>query len=165
MINKIISGFKARVKDENEPLSILLVEDNLAHAELVQRSLENHRVANKIYHVGDGKAALAYLFRRGIFADERKSPRPHIILLDLRLPKVGGLEVLRQIKASDELKHIPVVVLTTSGAKKDIAQAYDSDVNGYVKKPLDFEEFERLMDEFGFFWLGWNRTAVSEEAA
>ena len=141
-----------------KPLTILLVEDNPAHAELVQRSLENHRIANKIYHVADGKAALAYLFRQGIYADAKRSPRPHMIVLDLRLPKVGGLEVLRQIKVSEQLKHIPVVVLTTSSTEQDMMRAYERNANAYVIKPLDFAEFKRLMDEMGYFWLQWNRT-------
>ena len=165
MINKIIPSLRSRKKAVGKPLSILLVEDNPAHAELVRRSLESHRIANKIYHVGDGKAALAYLFRQGAFLDERRSPRPHIILLDLRLPKIGGLEVLRQVKTSEELKHIPVVILTTSAAERDMAWAYECNANGYVVKPLDFEKFKQLMDELGYFWLGWNRAPWSEEAA
>ena len=148
-----------------KPLTILLVEDNPAHAELVRRSLERHRVANKIHHVADGKAALAYLLRRDAYADEERSPRPHVILLDLRLPKVGGLEVLRQIKTSEELKHIPVVVLTTSAAERDMVKAYEHSANGYVVKPLDFERFQQLMKELGYFWLGWNRSPWSGEAA
>jgi len=147
------------------PLSILLVEDNPAHAELVQRSLESHRIVNKIYHVADGKAALAYLFRQGVYADVQRSPRPHVILLDLRLPKIGGLEVLRQIKTSPELKHIPVVVLTTSITDQDMQQAYERNANAYVVKPLDFVEFKRLMDELGYFWLQWNRTPPPERRA
>jgi len=165
MINKIFPSLGSAKKVAQNPLSILLVEDNPAHAELVQRSLENHRNANRIYHVGDGKAALAYLFRQGAYADERRSPRPHIILLDLRLPKIGGLEVLRQIKNSEELRHIPVVVLTTSGAERDMVRAYEGNANGYVVKPLDFGKFKQLMEELGYFWLGWNRAPVSEEAA
>ncbi len=148
-----------------KPMSILLVEDNLAHAELVQRGFEGHRVANKIYHVADGKAALAYLFRRGTYADEKRSPRPHLILLDLQLPKIGGLDVLRQIKTSEELKHIPVVILTTSAAERDMLRAYEHNANGYVVKPLDLEAFQQLMQELGYFWLGWNRGPKSAEFA
>src|SRR6516162_6771932 len=95
------------------PLTILLVEDNLPHAELVKRSLETHEIANRIYHVSDGEAALAYLFRQGVYADPATSPRPHVVLLDLRLPKVSGLEVLKTIRASRELHTVPVVVMTT----------------------------------------------------
>ena len=146
-------------------LSILLIEDNPAHAELVRRSLQDHRVHNTVYHVGDGKAALAYLFRQGSYADAQRSPRPHVILLDLRLPKIGGLEVLRQIKTSDELRDIPVVILTTSAAEQDVIEAYDRKANAYVVKPLDFADFKKLMDELGYFWLDWNKTSWNERAA
>ncbi len=165
MINRVIPGLRGAKKVDAKPLTILLVEDNPAHAELIRRCLEHHRVANKIYHVADGKAALAYLFRRGAYADEKRSPRPHMILLDLRLPKIGGLDVLRQVKTSDELKHIPVVILTTSTAERDMLQAYEQNANGYVVKPLDLETFQQLMKELGYFWLGWNRAPWSEEAA
>jgi CheY-like chemotaxis protein len=142
---------------DGEPLVILLVEDNPDHAELIMRSLQDHRVANKIYHVPDGESALDYLFRRGNYADPKKSPRPHVILLDLRLPKIDGMEVLEDIKATDELKRIPVVVLTTSEAEGDVAKAYDNHANSYLVKPVDFDKFTKLMSDLGFYWLGWNR--------
>ena len=138
------------------PLTILLVEDNPAHAELVTRSFEDHRIANKIYHVTNGEAALDYLLQQGIYADPGKSPRPHIILLDLRLPRIDGLQVLQQIKGTDSLQHIPVVILTTSKAEQDVAKAYKYHANSYLVKPVDFEKFMHLMDELGFYWLGWN---------
>ena len=139
-----------------EPLRVLLVEDNMDHDELVMRNLKNHRVANKIVHLSDGQAALDYLFRRGAHTDPADSPRPHVILLDLRLPKVDGLEVLKALKASDDLRHIPVVVLTTSEAERDIARAYSHHVNSYLVKPVGFEQFHQLMESLGFYWLGWN---------
>ncbi len=145
---------------EGEPLAILLVEDNPDHAELVKRSFKNHRVLNKIYHVWDGEEALDYLFRRGNFADAEKHPRPHLILLDLRLPKIDGLEVLEEIKKSEDLRCIPVVVLTSSEAEKDVVKAYNNYVNSYVVKPLDFEKFTQLMDSVGFYWLAWNSQPV-----
>ena len=141
-----------------QPLPILLVEDNLAHAELVRRSLENHHISNRIYHVSDGKAALDYLYREGPYADAQASPRPHMILLDLRLPKMSGLEVLQEIKTSDDLSLIPVVILTPSGATHDIATAYKMQANGYVIKPVDFAQFMQLMDAVGWYWLAWNQT-------
>jgi len=137
-------------------LEILLVEDNPAHAELVMRSFENQRVANKIFHVQDGEEALDYLFRRGKYQDPAKSPRPNLILLDLRLPKIDGLEVLREVKSTEGLKRIPVVILTTSQAEIDASRAYDYHANSYLVKPLDFELFTRLMEELGFYWLAWN---------
>lgn len=141
---------------KGEPLIILLVEDNAAHAELVMRNLQEHRVANKIYHVSDGEDALDYLFRRRTYADATKSPRPHLILLDLRLPRVDGLEVLNRLKTDDGLRNIPVVILTTSKAEQDVARAYHAHANSYLVKPLDFEKFSRLMEDLGFYWLGWN---------
>jgi CheY-like chemotaxis protein len=140
-----------------QPLTILLVEDNPGHAELIMRSFCEHRVANQLHRVPDGAAALDYLFQRGDYADPEQSPRPHLILLDLRLPKVDGLEVLRTIKSDDELRLIPVVVLSTSEAERDVARAYEHRANSYLLKPVDFDKFVELMDELGFYWLGWNR--------
>lgn len=142
---------------EGEPLVILLVEDNPDHAELVKRSFEDHRVANRLVHVSDGETALDYLFRRRHFAEPEAAPRPHVILLDLRLPKVDGLEVLSQVKASPDLRHIPVVVITTSATDRDLTEAYDLHANSYLVKPVDFGQFTRLMDDLGFYWLAWNR--------
>src|SRR5215831_4432732 len=138
------------------PLIILLVEDNLPHAELVKRSLEGHEIANKIYHVADGEAALAYLFRQGVYADPATSPRPHVVLLDLRLPKLSGLEVLKAIRASRELQTVPVVVLTTSTAERDVARAYEYHVNSYLVKPVNYAQFSQLMHDLGCYWLTWN---------
>ncbi len=142
---------------EGEPLIILLVEDNPDHAELVARSFREHRVANQIHHVIDGEAALDYLFRRGEYADPESSPHPHVILLDLRLPKIDGLQVLQEIKIDEKLCCIPVVVLTTSEAENDMARAYEHHANSYLVKPVDFGKFTELMDDLGFYWLGWNR--------
>ncbi|GAB4541525.1 MAG: response regulator [Anaerolineales bacterium] len=139
-----------------EPVLVMLVEDNIDHAELVIRTLEEHAIANKIIHFSDGQTALDYLFRRGEYARPEDSPRPHMILLDLRLPRVDGLEALKQIKAADELKPIPVIILTTSEAEKDVARAYDNHVNSYLVKPVGFEKFSQLMQDLGFYWLGWN---------
>jgi len=140
-----------------EPPAILLIEDDAAHAELIMRFLQNHPKPSRVYHVADGEAALEYLHRRGEYADPETSPHPHLVLLDLRIPKVDGLEVLRKIKADDALRHLPVVVLTTSEANGDIAQAYEYNANGYVVKPMGFDEFAQLIDDLASFWLGWNR--------
>jgi len=141
---------------KGEPLEILLVEDNEDHAELVRRALAEHRVANRIRHLSDGQMALDYLFRRGAFEDPASSPRPHVVLLDLRLPRVDGLEVLAVVKTDPDLRRIPVVVLTTSDAERDLARAYASHANSYLVKPVGFEAFQKLMEDFGFYWLGWN---------
>jgi two-component system, response regulator len=144
------------VKMNGEPLGILLVEDNQAHAELVMRNMRAQRVANKIYHVLDGQDALDFLLHKGDFTDAKKSPCPNLILLDLRLPRVDGLEVLKFIKESPDFKRIPVVILTSSDAESDIARSYDYHANSYVVKPLDFNMFTKLMNDLGFYWLGWN---------
>ena len=140
----------------DEPFTILLVEDNPAHAELVLRSFEDHSVVKKIIHLSDGESTLDYLFRRGPHADPEKSPRPHVILLDLRLPRMDGLEVLKEIRMSDELQTLPVVILTTSEAERDVAYAYEQHTNSYVIKPLDFEGYTTLMEDLSYYWLGWN---------
>jgi FOG: CheY-like receiver len=139
------------------PMTILLVEDNPDHAELVKRNLEDFQVANHIYHVEDGEAALDYVYRRGTYSDHNKFPRPDVILLDLRLPRIDGLEVLKQIKRDLTLQAIPVVVLTTSDAEKDLAQAYEYHANSYVTKPVNFENFSRLLRDLGYYWLAWNK--------
>ena len=141
----------------SEPLNLLLIEDNDAHAEMVRRSFDQHRIPNNIYHVDDGQKALDYVFREGEYGDEAQYPRPHCILLDLRLPKVDGLEVLRRIKSENSIKKIPVVILTTSSADRDIAMSYEYHANSYVVKPMDFARFEALMDDLGFYWLAWNQ--------
>jgi CheY-like chemotaxis protein len=129
----------------------------------VKRSLETHQLANRIYHVADGEAALDYLFRQGVYTDPVTSPRPHVVLLDLRLPKLSGLEVLREIRASSDsdLHTVPVVVLTTSTAEQDVTSAYAQHANSYLIKPVDFAQFMQLMDNLGFYWLGWNYYPVS----
>ena len=142
---------------KGEPITVLLVEDDAAHAEIVRRNLETCRVANRMIHVEDGQAALDYLFRRNSYADTDAYPRPDLVLLDLRLPKVDGLEVLRQIREDEELKGLPTVVLTTSNAEADVVNAYTQGVSGYLVKPVDFEKFTQLMEAFGFYWLAWNR--------
>lgn len=143
-------------------MRILLVEDDDDHAEIVIRELANNRVINQIHRVSDGEAALDYVFRRGIYADPAGSPRPNVILLDLRLPRVDGLEVLRIIKESGELRSIPVVVLTTSSAERDVTSAYDHYGNSYLVKPVEFNKFAEMMNTLGFYWLAWNREPVDE---
>ena len=141
-----------------KPIVILLVEDDPAHAEIVLRTFKEFRLANRIMHVEDGQAALDYLYRKGEFSDPQTSPRPHIVLLDLRLPKVDGLEVLKQIKSDQDLHSIPVVILTTSEAETDRVKAYDCHANSYLVKPVDFIRFVELMKAFGYYWLAWNES-------
>ncbi|MBN1764324.1 MAG: response regulator [Sedimentisphaerales bacterium] len=143
-------------KLDGEPLIILLVEDNPGHAELVIRNLNKHRVLNNIHHVLDGEQCLDYLFHKNEYSAPEKSPRPHLILLDLRLPKIDGLDVLKTIKTTDNLYKIPTVILSTSEAEQDVAQAYEYRANSYLVKPIDFEKFNNLMKDLGYYWLGWN---------
>lgn len=140
----------------NDALFVLLVEDNDDHAELIQRTLAQQWSASRIIHVNDGESALDYLGRRGRWSDPAHSPRPHVILLDLRLPRIDGFEVLQQIKQSPELRRIPVVVLTTSAADRDIMRAYECHANSYLVKPLGFDTFAGLMNTVGAYWLSWN---------
>jgi CheY-like chemotaxis protein len=135
-----------------EPITILLVEDNIDHAHLVIRKLKSFQVANIIIHLEDGEAALQYLTK----ASEENN-MPHIILLDLRLPKVDGLEVLDFVKNHPSLRDIPIVILTTSDAETDVAKAYHLRANSYLVKPVNFENFTELMEILGFYWICWNK--------
>jgi CheY-like chemotaxis protein len=147
-----------------EPLQILLVEDDDDHAEVVSRALAGHLVVNRIHRVADGEAALDYVFRRGSYADPELTPTPGVILLDLRLPRVDGLEVLETIKNSVATRHIPVVVLTSSEAERDMVSAYQHYANSYLVKPVDFSKFTGMMQALGFYWLAWNRSPFDEKS-
>lgn len=137
----------------------MLVEDNADHAELVVRTLEEHQIANKVKHFFDGQSALDFLQHRGEYANPDNTSRPQIILLDLRLPKVDGIDVLKSIKSDEALKAIPVIILTTSEAEKDVSRAYYNHANSYLVKPVGYPEFKKLMDELLHYWLGWNTPA------
>ncbi len=137
---------------------ILIVEDDEAHATLIMRAFETAKeLTDKIHWVEDGEEALDYLAHRGKYADKEKSPRPDLILLDLRLPKLDGLEVLKEIKNSDGLGAIPVVVLTTSRSETDLIQAYSDHANSYLVKPTNFGEFSEMIRALGFYWLKLNQ--------
>lgn len=138
------------------PIVILLAEDDPAHAEIIRRTMKISRIANRMIHVNDGQQALDYLYRREPYADPATSPRPGLILLDLRMPRIDGLDVLRQIKNDVELARIPTVILTTSSAETDMVKAYDAHANSYLVKPVDFDKFTSMMETVGFYWLMWN---------
>lgn len=139
-------------------IEVLLVEDDEDHAELVRRNLMSQTVRCRITHVNNGESALDYLHRRGGYAEPEKSPRPDLILLDLRLPRVDGMTVLADIKSAPGLQTIPVVVLTSSAAHPDVSQAYLRHANSYLVKPLDLVSFEGLMKELGLYWFTWNQS-------
>jgi CheY-like chemotaxis protein len=140
-----------------EKFTILLVEDNAAHAELIIRGIQRKSVITNIIHMEDGECVLDYIYNKGIYADKKKYHRPHLILLDLRLPKIDGLELLMEIKNHSDLLDIPVVILTTSEAEKDIVRAYQNHVNSYLVKPIEFGVFEKLLDDLSLYWLKWNK--------
>ena len=141
---------------KGEPITVLLVEDDPAHAEIVRRNFEDFGMANRLVHVSDGQFALDYLYRLGEFGSAELAPRPGLVLLDLRLPRVEGLEVLRIIKSDPALSSIPVVILTTSSAESDMVRAYGSHANSYLVKPVGLPQFMDLMKMLGYYWLSWN---------
>ena len=130
---------------------ILLVEDDAKDVELTLTALEEYNLANEVVVASDGQQALDYLYYRGSF-DGRNGENPAVLLLDLKLPKVNGLEVLQQIRSDEKLKLIPVVVLTSSHEEKDMVASYKLGVNAYVAKPVDFHEFVNAIKELGIFW-------------
>lgn len=143
--------------NEIEDVEILLIEDNPADVELALRALKRNNIANKIYVVSDGEEALDFIFTRGSFSDRKDKIGPKVIILDLKLPKVDGLEVLQTIKSDPRTKIIPVVVLTSSKEESDIVKSYRLGVNSYIVKPVDFEKFVEAVRTFGFYWLLFNQ--------
>ena len=143
--------------DKFEKVDILLVEDNPTDAELTMRALRKGNIANHITWVKDGAEALEFIFRSGAYAG-RPDQNPRLILLDLKLPKVDGLEVLKRIKADERTRVIPVVMVTSSAEGRDIAESYKLGVNSYVVKPVEFEQFSETVAKAGFYWLLVNKT-------
>lgn len=139
--------------DGSNRVEILLVEDNPTDAELCIRSLKKHNLANHLVWVKDGAEALDFLFARGAFEGRHPSYPPKVVLLDLRLPKVHGLEVLRQIKADERLKLVPIVVLTSSREDSDVAESYKLGCNSFVAKPVEFIEFADAVAKLGLYWV------------
>ena len=133
-------------------VEILLVEDNPRDAELTIRALRKSNLANQLFHVKDGAEAMDFLFSRGKYIDRENASSPKVVFLDLKLPKVDGLEVLRTIKSDHDLKTIPVVILTSSREEKDLVESYKLGVNAYVVKPVNFQQFIDAVKELGAFW-------------
>ncbi len=137
----------------NNPKSILLVEDNSSDVELTRRALDKARIANRLVVAEDGQEALDYLWGMGSFAGRDVSDLPALMLLDLKLPRVHGLEVLRRVRADPRTHRLPVVILTTSREERDIAAGYDLGSNSYVSKPVDFNQFAVAIAQLGLYWL------------
>lgn len=137
----------------NDSLNILLVEDNPHDAELAIRALKKRDLANQLVHVRDGQEALDFLFGTGSYEGRDTSCQPKLVLLDLKLPKVGGIEVLRQIRSDERTKLVPVVVMTSSREERDVAEAYALGTNSYIVKPVDFENYCETVGKTGLYWL------------
>lgn len=143
-----------------ENKSILLVEDNPNDELLMLRALKKNNIANEVVVVHDGVEALDYLFGTGSYTGRNLDDLPQLMLLDLKLPKLDGLETLRRVRANSRTKYIPVVVLTTSTEQKDIIDSYDLGANSYVQKPVDFNEFIQATQQLGLYWLVINRNVT-----
>lgn len=139
------------------PVEILLVEDNPQHVELTLRALRKHNLANHVLVAKDGAEALEFIFATGAYSQRRIEHGPKVILLDLKLPRVDGLEVLRRLKADERTKMIPVVVVTTSEQEQDVVESYKLGVNSYIVKPVSFEKFVEAVSELGFYWMLLNK--------
>jgi CheY-like chemotaxis protein len=142
-------------------VEILLVEDNATDAELAMRTLKKNNLANNLVWVKDGAEALDFLFARGEYAGRSDCAPPRVVLLDLRLPKVDGMEVLRVIKDDARTRAIPVVVLTSSQEDRDVAESYKLGVNSYISKPVEFDAFAKTVAELGMYWLLYNHPPVT----
>lgn len=145
----------------DDEVEILLVEDNTSDAELTIRALKKKNLTNKLIHLKNGAEALDFIFGRGAYSARDVDKVPKVILLDLKMPKVNGLEVLAQIRADERTKRIPVVVLTSSKEDPDIEACYAQGVNSYIVKPVDFDNFVRAVSELGFYWLLLNQVPQS----
>jgi two-component system response regulator len=138
-------------------IEILLVEDNMADAELALHAFKKNKIANHVLHLQDGAEALDFLFSRGAYHAQPSFHPPRIVLLDLKLPKIDGLQVLKQIKSNPITKAIPVILLTSSNEERDLVASYQLGVNSYIQKPVNFTEFQEVVRQLGLYWLVVNR--------
>ena len=142
-------------------VEILLVEDNVQDIELALHALRREKLANNIEVARDGEEALDFLFCRGKYSDRRMEEQPRLVLLDLKLPKVDGLEVLRQVKGDPRTKAVPIVIMTSSQEERDLVAGYKLGVNAYIQKPVDFDEFRQMVNQIGLFWMVVNQAPPS----
>ena len=142
---------------------ILLVEDNPDDEALTLRALRKHNIGNKVFVVRDGAEALDFLFCTGAYADRDPNDMPQVTLLDLKLPKVDGLEVLRRLRADDRTRTLPIVILTSSNEERDLIEGYKNGANSYVRKPVDFNEFLEAVRQLGLYWLVLNQAPPREK--
>ena len=136
-----------------DPVEILLVEDNPNDAELCLRALTKNKISNKIVHVKDGAEAIDFIFATGPYAHRKVENGPKVILLDLKLPRVNGIDVLKQIKSDSRTRAVPVVIMTSSGERRDVLDSYSLGVNSYVVKPVDYEGFSKAVQQLGLYWM------------
>jgi len=141
---------------------ILLVEDNAGDEALTLRAFKKNNIVNEVVVVRDGVEALDYLFATGSFAERGPQPMPQVILLDLKLPKLDGLDVLRQIRATESTRRLPVVIFTSSSEEEDMIKSYDLGANSYVRKPIQFDQFLSATNQLGMYWLLLNETAQAK---
>ncbi|MDB5281290.1 MAG: two-component system response regulator [Bacteroidota bacterium] len=146
---------------DQKKIDILLVEDNPFEAKLAIRALTKHKLANALFHVEDGEEALNFIFARESYAHRKSEPFPKIILLDLKLPKVSGLEVLKELKDNELTRGIPVIILTSSNQERDIKVGYNYGVNSYIVKPVEFDEFSKAVAELGMYWMFLNQSGAA----
>ena len=138
---------------ENKTVEILLVEDSDQDAELAIRALKKKNITNNIVRLNNGEEALDFIFGRGEFEKRSINNQPKVVLLDLKMPKVDGLEVLKKIRANEETKNLPVVILTSSNQEKDVVESYKLGVNSFIVKPVEFDSFTRAVTEIGLYWV------------
>ena len=141
------------MSNQYNDVEILLVEDNMNDAELVMRALKKVNLTNKLVHVKDGADALDFIFAKGIFSDREIQNKPRVILLDIKMPRVDGIEVLRQVRQNEETRLVPVVMMTSSKEEQDIIRSYELGVNSFVVKPVDFNDFAKAVSELGMYWV------------
>jgi two-component system response regulator len=138
---------------ENKVIEILLIDDNMNDAELMIRALKKNNMSSKLIHLKDGLEALDFVFCKGSFAERNFNNRPKVIFLDLKMPRIDGLEVLERIKKDEQTKLIPIVILTSSKQDQDMRKCYDLGASSYIVKPVEFDNFSKALAELGFYWL------------